>query len=128
MVSRSRRAASKRTRSTNRPGVSPTSAVNTRAKWRTLIAAAAARAGSRWSPPGADSTSVCTARTVERSARGTQTGEANWVCPPGRCRNITSQRATVWATSVPRSSWTRARARSMPAVTPALVQYLPSRM
>ena len=42
------------------------------------MAAAAARAGRRWSPPGAASTSVCTARMVERSACGTHTGEANW--------------------------------------------------
>ncbi len=93
VVSSSRRAASTRVRSTKRLGLSPTSAVNTRVKWRTLIAAAAARAGRRWSPPGAASTRSCTARTVERSARGTHTGEANCVCPPGRCRNMTSQRA-----------------------------------
>lgn len=37
-------------------------------------------------------------------------------------------RASVWATSAPRSSATRASARSMPAVTPALVQMWPSRM
>jgi hypothetical protein len=83
VVSRSRRAASRRTRSTNRPGVSPTSAVKTRVKCRTLMAAAAARAGSAMITTGADSTNVCTARTVERSARGTHTGDANWVCPPG---------------------------------------------
>ena len=97
-------------------------------KWRTLIAAAAASLGTRWSPPGADSTRVWTARTVERSARGTHTGEANCVWPPGRCRNMTSQRATVWATSTPRSSCDEGEDRSMPAVTPALDQYLPSRM
>ena len=45
VVSSSRRAASRRTRSTNRPGVSPTSAVKTRVKWRTLMAAAAAKHG-----------------------------------------------------------------------------------
>ncbi len=122
------RAASRRVRSTKRLGLSPTSAVKTRVKWRTLMAAAAASVGRRWSPPGADSTSVWTARTVERSARGTHTGEANWVWPPGRCRNMTSQRATVWATSAPRSSWTSASERSIPAVTPALDQYFPSRM
>ena len=59
-----------RVRSTKRLGVSPTSAVKTRVKCRTLMAAAAASAGSRWSPPGAASTRVCTARMVERSARG----------------------------------------------------------
>ncbi len=127
MVSSSRRAASTRVRSTNRLGDSPTSALKTRVKWRTLMAAAAANAGTRWSPPGALSTSVCTVRTVERSARGTHTGDANCVCPPGRCRNMTNQRATVCATSTPRSSWTSASERSMPAVTPTLDQYFPSR-
>jgi hypothetical protein len=43
-------------RSTNRPGLWPTSVVNTRVKWRTLMDAAPASAASRWSPPGADST------------------------------------------------------------------------
>ena len=55
------------------------------------------------------------------------TGEANWVWPPGRWRNMTNHRAISCETSVPRSSSTRARARSMPAVTPALDQTLPSR-
>ena len=102
-VSSSRRAASTRTPPRTARGLADLG-VNTRAKWRTLMAAAAARDGSRWSPPGAASTKVCTARTVERSARGTHTGQANWVWPPGRCRNITRWRATVWATSTPTSS------------------------
>src|SRR6266508_3847620 len=37
----------------------------------------------------------------------------------GRWRNMTDQRATVWAMSTPTSSRTRAHDRSMPAVTPA---------
>ena len=41
---------------------------------------------------------------------------------------LTNQRATLCATSMPRSSCTSASERSMPAVTPALVQYLPSWM
>src|SRR3954465_9742078 len=52
----------------------------------------------------------------------------NWDWPPGRRRKRTSQRATVRATSRPRSSSTMARARSIPAVTPADVQTLPWRV
>lgn len=63
----------------------------------------------------------CTRRIEVRLARGIHTGAANWVCPPGRRRYRTSQRATVWAISVPWSSSTSASARSMPAVTPAAV-------
>ena len=53
------------------------------AKCRTLMAAAAARTGIRWSPPGAVSTRVCTARIVERSARGTHTGGRELGLPSG---------------------------------------------
>ena len=53
-----------------------------------------------------------------------RTGSAS----PGRRRNITSQRATVSATSTPWSSSTRASATSMPAVTPADVHTSPSRI
>ena len=45
--------------------------------------------------------------------------------PPGRIRYITWRRATVSAMASPKSSRTRASARSMPAVTPAEVQILP---
>ena len=90
------------------------------------IAAVAARVATRWSAPGAASTRACTSRTGERRARRTQTGVANCDCPPGRWRNITNQRAMSCATSVPRSSSTKASARSMPAVTPALDQTVPS--
>ncbi len=45
----------------------------------------------------------------------------NWAWPPGRRANTTSQRATSWATAEPWSASTRARARSIPAVTPAEV-------
>ena len=34
--------------------------------------------------PGPTPPASCTARTADRSARGTHTGEANWVWPPGR--------------------------------------------
>ena len=75
-------------------------------------------------PPGSDSMASCTSRIGARLARGIHTGAANCVWPPGRRRYITSQRATVCATSVPWSSSTSDRARSMPAVTPAAVQTL----
>ena len=65
---------------------------------------------------------------ARRGRRVRHTGAANWLWPPGRRRNITSQRATVSATSTPWSSSTRARARSIPAVTPAEVQTSPSRI
>ena len=66
--SSSRRAASVRTRSTNRLGVSPTSAAKTRAKWRSDMAAAAASAATRWSSPGSASTRDWAARIGERVA------------------------------------------------------------
>src|SRR6188472_2483812 len=62
---------------------------------------------------------------IARIGGATPAGSArrseNWDWPPGRCRNITVQRATVRAISGPWSSSTRARARSMPAVIPAEV-------
>ena len=48
--------------------------------------------------------------------------------PPGRFRNTTNCRATAKAVARPRSSSTSAKARSIPAVTPADVQTAPSRM
>lgn len=46
----------------------------------------------------------------------------NWAWPPGRLRNITRRRATLSARLRPRSASTSARARSIPAVTPAEVK------
>ena len=43
----------------------------------------------------------------------------NCACPPGRCMNSTSSRATASAVGAPQSASTSARHRSMPAVTPA---------
>ena len=66
------------------------------------------------------------------AARGSATWAESWAlnCDwlPGRRRNTTRWRATASATSRPRSSSTRASARSMPAVTPAEVATLPSLM
>ena len=42
----------------------------------------------------------------------------NWDCPPGRRGKTTTVRATARAISWPRSSSTRAKARSIPAVIP----------
>ncbi len=72
--------------------------------------------------PGCASMAHWTSRMGVRLARGIHTGAANWVCPPGRRKYSTSQRATVCAISVPWSSSTSESARSMPAVTPAAVQ------
>ena len=115
-------------RRTRRPGVSPTSSVNSAGEvahaHRCGLWAQARAPGGRHRAPIRPSTARLERPIV--ALRGTHTGDVYWVCPPGRCRNITSQRATVWATSGPRSSSTSARARSIPAVTPALVQYFPS--
>ena len=92
------------------------------------MAAAAARTGSRWSPPGAASTRFCTARTVERSARGTHTGEANWVWPPGPVEEH-HQPAGDRLGHVDAEVLLDQRQRQVDAGgDPALDQYLPSRM
>ena len=64
-----RRAASTRMRSTYWPGASPTSSVNTRVKWRGLIAARRASSAMRWSAAGSASIASWTLRTDGRSAR-----------------------------------------------------------
>ena len=114
------RAVSTRTRSTKRPGGTPTSRVNTRVKFRGLIAADLRHRRDRVIVGG------IAAHRVD--------GSADTVgCPPDgprrAPRTVTARlvgegtsRATaptVCAQSTPRSSSTSARARSMPAVTPA---------
>ena len=69
----------------------------------------AARRPTRWSAPGSASIRSCARRTGTCSARSVQTGAANCDWPPGRRRNITSQRATTWATSAEWSSSTIAK-------------------
>ena len=90
-----------------RAGVVPSSLVNTRVKLRTLMPTAAASVGTEWSAPGSVRTS--SGRDARPPlARGMPSGAANCDCPPGRRRYMTSQRATVCATSAPQSSSTRA--------------------
>ena len=67
------------------------------------------------------------ADSVVRGRLGLASGALNWLWLAGRRRNSTNRRAMASATSRPWSSSTRARARSMPAVTPAEVHTLPSR-
>jgi hypothetical protein len=66
-------------------------------------------------------------RSGSRSGRRQRSCVLSWVWPPGRLTKTTSSRATARATSAPRSSSTKARARSIPAVTPADVATEPSR-
>ncbi len=79
-------------------------------------------------PPGLACTAATAARTGPVDGCADHSGTLNWDWLPGRRRNSTSCWATVCATSRPRSSSTRASARSMPAVTPAEVHSRPSRM
>ncbi len=68
-----------------------------------------------------------TSRSGRRSAAPAAIWTLNCDCPPPRRVNSTSWRATSSATAPPWSSSTIARARSMPAVTPADVHTSPSR-
>ena len=109
-------------------GVSPTSARKRRAKWRGLMATRSAMASTERSPSGWSSIHCCRSRMASRSANWEASWAENWDWPPGRRRKSTSPRATPSATPRPRSSSTMARARSMPAVTPAEVHRSPSRV
>ena len=86
------------------------------------------RTARRWSAPGRRRSAPGPGAPARRGPGRRHTGAANWLWPPGRRRNMTSQRATVSATSTPWSSSTRASATSMPAVTPADVHTSPSRV
>ena len=123
------RAASTRTRSTYRAGVTPTSSVNDAAEVPLAHRGPrrrAGRAGGR--RPGRSSMSSCASRIGRRSAR--------WRSTPAR-RTASARRggagtspATGRRSGRPRLPWsssTSASARSMPAVTPADVHTLPSR-
>ena len=121
--------ASRRTRSTNLPGVSPTSVLNTRVKWRRLMAAAAARTGTRWSPPGAASTNACTARTVERSAvpHPHGGGELRLAARPMEEHHQPAGHRLGHVDAEVLLDQGERQIYAL-AVTPALVQYLPSLM
>ena len=120
-------ARSTREASTQAAGVMPTSLEKAREKFRGLMHARSASASTEQSPPGLARTHSWTSRSGRRSAVCAASAALNCDWPPGRLANSTSQRATSSAASAPRSSSTRASARSIPAVTPAEVHTLPSR-
>ncbi len=77
--------------------------------------------------PGSAWMAVTAVRTGSVAGCRDHSATLNCDWPPGRRRKSTSCRATACATCRPRSSSTRASARSMPAVTPAEVHTRPSR-
>ena len=77
-----------------------------------------ARLATLWSSPGLAATQRCSSCNAARPAGTASPLRVNCICPPGRLKNITSWLATFMAMSRPRSSSTRASARSSPAVTP----------
>ncbi len=125
--SRRRRACSRRTRSTYRPGVMPVSDRKARVKWRGDRRARAASDSTERSASGRSVMNRWISLRGSRCAVWAASWTLNCAWFPGRRRNTTRWRAMVRAASRPRSSSTRARARSMPAVTPAEVAMGPSR-
>ena len=120
---RARPAAPRRTRA----GVIPTSRRKARAKLRGLMCGAAGQRGHRQvAVEVVDHPALQVAQRLA-GGRGLAIWALNWAWPPGRRTNSTSARATASDASCPRSSSTSARARSIPAVTPAEVAIRPSR-
>lgn len=89
--------------------------------------ARAASASTPRSSPGFSVIQCWTSRSGSRRAVWATSWALNWAWLPGLRRKTTRCRATVSAMSLPWSSSTSARARSIPAVTPAEVASLPSR-
>ena len=115
-----RQASSVRARSTYTLGVSPTSARNTRTKWRLLMAARRANSATVCLAPGSASMASCACRIASRVARGVQSGVSSRREAPAPQRYRTRQRATSWATSAPKSASTIASAVSIPPDVPAV--------
>jgi hypothetical protein len=104
----------------------PVSALNARAKLRSLMHARAASAGTGQVVGEVVGHPRLELAQRSRAALWAASWALNCAWPPGRLTNSTSQRATSSATRGPRSSSTSASARSMPAVTPADVRTGPS--
>ena len=102
----------------------PVSARKARAKWRGERRARAASVSTPRSSAGCSVIHCWTSRSGSRRAVWAASWALNWAWLPGLRRKTTRWRAMVSAVSRPRSSSTRARARSMPEVTPAEVDDL----